>query len=268
MADEFDEDDRPRRTRREGSSSGSGVRTAIIIVGIVAILGFCTVGGLVALIIYGAREIGKSVTQSMAQMDAEMRYDSVAQAMLAYRTKHGHFPPPAMPTRSGKRGLSWRVAILPELGHEDLYKQFKIDLPWDDPENIRLSSLTPSEFLPPNVTISQDTHLRVFVGNGAMFEFGKKTVSGPPKAKDEIGVTDALSDTIMFVEATQPVLWIKPDELPFDPNAPLPSLGMPANDYFFLYTADGLGRPQPKTMKPMNLRAAITANGGELVFWD
>jgi Protein of unknown function (DUF1559) len=220
MADDFD-DDRPRRSRRTEPSeeTGSGVKTAIIVVGIVALLGFCTVGGLVALVVYGAREISKSVTQSMAQMDAEIRYDAVAQAMLAYQSKHGHFPPPAMTTKSGKRGLSWRVAILPELGHDDLYKQFKIDLPWDDPENMRLAGSAPYQFLPPNASMGQDTHLRMFVGNGAMFEFGKKTVSGAPKAMDEIGVTDALSDTIMFVEATQPVLWIKPDHCRSTPPA-------------------------------------------------
>jgi hypothetical protein len=269
MADDFD-DDGPRRPlppSDDGSGSGSGLKVILIVIGVVAIFGFCIVVSLVGLIVVGVREAGKSMTQTFAQIETQIRYDAVAQAMLAYQTKNGHFPMPAMKTKDGKRGLSWRVAILPELGHDVLYKQFKLDLAWNDPENMRLASQMPYQYFPPDTSSGQNTHLRMFVGNGAMFEFGKKTVT-VATAADEIGITDGLSNTIMFVEATQSVLWIQPDELPFDPNGPLPTLGMPTNDYFFLYTADALGRPQPKTMKPKNLRAAITANGGETFTWD
>jgi Protein of unknown function (DUF1559) len=268
MQDEFDDEPRRRPDDETAEKSGSGVKIVVLIVGSVVILAFCVVVSLVGLIVYGVREASKTITKSMAQFETQIRYDAVTRAMTAYEAKNGHFPPPAMKTRDGKPGLSWRVAILPQLGRDDLYKQFKIDQPWNDPENMRLAGQIPYEFLPPNMTAGQNTHLRLFVGKGAMFEFGKKTVSGVPKGPDEIGVTDGLSNTILIVEATQAVLWIQPDELLFDPKGPLPALGMAGNDYFYLATADGFGRPQAKLMKPQNLRAAITANGGELVSWE
>ena len=109
--------------------------------------------------------------------------------------------------------------------------------------------------------MEQKTYLRVFIGNGAMFEHNKVSVAGFAGV-DQLPIGDGLGSTIMFVEASQPVLWIQPDELPFDPNN-LPALGLPGKNNFFAATADGFMRSVPKTIRPQNLRAAITANGGE-----
>ncbi len=39
---------------------------------------------------------------------------------------------------SGKPLLSWRVHLLPLLDEQDLYNQFKLNEPWDSPNNIKL----------------------------------------------------------------------------------------------------------------------------------
>ena len=44
----------------------------------------------------------------------------------------------AIADSTGKPGLSWRVAILPYLEQDTLYKQFKLDEPWDSPHNKKL----------------------------------------------------------------------------------------------------------------------------------
>src|SRR5207247_2011049 len=42
--------------------------------------------------------------------------------------------------KSGKLGLSWRVALLPFLEQDNLFKQFKLDEPWDSENNKKLIS--------------------------------------------------------------------------------------------------------------------------------
>lgn len=273
MSDEFDPDEPrrrfpPRPSASKSADSSSGVRVLLLVVGAIAIMAFCLIAGVIGLAIYGARQVGKSISQSMAQLGAQTNYMGVGQAMLMYEAEHGHFPPPAMKTKDGSRGLSWRVAILPQLGYQELYKQFKLDQPWNHPDNLKLVSQIPYQYLPPNTLAGQTTHLRVFVGNGSMFDWDKYAVTGVKKSPDEIPISDGASNTIMFVEAADAVNWIQPDELDFKPNNPLPALGLPGQDYFFLATADGLVRMELKSMKSSNLKAAITANGGETFTWE
>jgi hypothetical protein len=273
MSDEFDLDE-PRRRRPvrpapvERDNSGSGVTTVFIILAVVAVLAFLLILGVVGLAIYGARQVSKSISASMAQIGAQVNYGGVATALTMYQAEHGHFPPPAMKTKDGSKGLSWRVAILPQLGYPDLYKQFKLDEAWNHPDNLKLASQMPYQFQPDNNVAGQKTHLRVFVGNGAMFEWGKRAVTGAPTKPDEIPIGDGISNTIMFVEAADAVNWMQPDELEYKPNSALPALGMPGQNYFFLATADGMVQMQLKTLKPANLKAAITANGGETFTWE
>ena len=53
------------------------------------------------------------------------------------------FPMGAICDASGKPLLSWRVAILPGLEQGNLYKQFRLDEPWDSPHNLTLLPLMP-----------------------------------------------------------------------------------------------------------------------------
>ena len=50
--------------------------------------------------------------------------------------------------KDGRSLLSWRVAILPYIEQEALYKQFKLDEPWDSDTNKKLShTATPTSSL-------------------------------------------------------------------------------------------------------------------------
>jgi hypothetical protein len=57
-------------------------------------------------------------------------------ALHNYAAANGHLPPAVSRGPDGKPLLSWRVAILPYLEEEQLYKQFHQDEPWDSPHNI------------------------------------------------------------------------------------------------------------------------------------
>jgi beta-lactamase regulating signal transducer with metallopeptidase domain len=67
-------------------------------------------------------------------------------ALLAYRADHGHFPPPALRSAGSQHSHSWRVALLPYLGRQDLYNQYRLDLPWNSSENLRLLSQIPDVY--------------------------------------------------------------------------------------------------------------------------
>ncbi|OWK42909.1 hypothetical protein FRUB_02506 [Fimbriiglobus ruber] len=66
-----------------------------------------------------------------------------------------------------------------------------------------------------------------------------------------------------MVEAAQTVPWAQYNELPFDPNGPLPPFGAPQRDTFLVGMADGSVRTVKKSVSPQVLKGAITANGGE-----
>ena len=41
---------------------------------------------------------------------------------------------------------SWRALILPYLGHEDLWKAYRMSEPWDSPHNLKLAKSAPREY--------------------------------------------------------------------------------------------------------------------------
>ncbi len=77
------------------------------------------------------------------QSGVETNLAEIGKAMHQYLKVHEHFPPAAISSKDGKPLLSWRVALLPYLGHEELYKQFKLDEPWDSEHNQKLLDKMP-----------------------------------------------------------------------------------------------------------------------------
>ena len=66
-----------------------------------------------------------------------------------YESTSGFLPPAAVTDADGKPLLSWRVVLLPMIEEEGLYKQIKLDEPWDSPNNRRFN-MPPSNFVCPS----------------------------------------------------------------------------------------------------------------------
>ncbi|HVK15443.1 MAG TPA: DUF1559 domain-containing protein [Fimbriiglobus sp.] len=156
-----------------------------------------------------------SRTQSMNNMK------QIALAMHNYHDAYGALPPAAIVDRKGKKLLSWRVMILPYIEQDNLYKQFKLDEPWDSEHNKKLIPMMPKTYADPRMPYEPGkTYYKVFVGKNAGFDWlkGHKFPGSFP---------DGTSNTIMTAAAGEPVVWTKPDDFEFDAEKGPPDLSKP-----------------------------------------
>jgi tRNA A-37 threonylcarbamoyl transferase component Bud32 len=198
-------------------------------------------------------------------------------AMHNMATVSGGMLPPAAITdpKSRKPLLSWRVAALPYLQQEALYKEFKLNEAWDSEHNKKLLPLMPTLFAIPGAKTPEPyaTYYQAFVGPGTAFEPqpGQHPFFGAPGLRFPAAFPDGTSNTIFFAEAAEAVPWTKPADLVYDPKRPLPVLGGPFPDGFHAALADGSVVFVRKTVSEKTLRGAITRNGGEVLpdkWWD
>lgn len=207
-----------------------------------------------------ARPAGDPPAETPGVVTARNNLRQIALALHAHVATHGRFPAAAIHGKDGTPLLSWRVAILPYIEQDDLYRQFKLDEPWDSPHNKKLLNRMPSLYAVPGKEKSQLTHYQVFTGPGALFD-GKEGV----KPAD---IRDGIPTTILAVEAKEGVPWTKPADLVHDAKKPLPALGGLAEGGFHLLWADGTVRFISARFDEAMLRAAITRAGGEKVERD
>ena len=189
--------------------------------------------------------------------------------MHNYANVHRFLPPHALYSKDGRPLLSWRVALLPYLEQDLLYKKFKLDEPWDSPNNKALLKYMPPSYIPPEERPSTEpyhTYYQVFVGTngpvGPLFE-------PSPKYRVALngGIPDGTSGTFLIVEAGTAVPWTKPEDIVYDPAKPLPKLGGLYQDGFTAVFADSSARFLTRDLDEETIRACITRNGGEPIEW-
>jgi hypothetical protein len=183
----------------------------------------------------------------------------VALALDNYNQEHGRLPPAVVYGEDGRPLHSWRVLILPFIAQEELYKEFKLDEPWDSPHKLALLPRMPATYAPPPGKARKvppyHTVVHVFVGKGAAFE-------GREGLRFDADFLDGMSNTLLLVEAGKPVPWTKPEDLPYDPDQPLPELKLLFRDGFRAATVAGGRQWVPKDISEQTLRRAIVRHDG------
>jgi hypothetical protein len=169
--------------------------------------------------------VKRAKDEKLQQLEARNRAGSrgnlkvIGLAFHNHLDTHNRFPADLL-DKKGKAILSWRVALLPYIEQNDLYKQFKVDEPWDSKHNLALLDKMPKTFQCPRVTLKRKgyTVYQVFSGEETPFRPGQRGIGIG-------GIPDGLSNTIMAVEATAAVPWTKPADIPFDSKKDLPDFG-------------------------------------------
>jgi hypothetical protein len=175
-------------------------------------------------------------------------------AIINYADQNdGNMPPEVVYSKDGKPLYSWRVAILPQLDREDIYRKLKLDEPWDSAHNKPILDKMPSMFELPGIkTDAGMTYFQIFKGAGS---FSTKN----ERARFPASFRDGPSQTILVVEAAEPVHWAAPKDIEYsDKVSPLKQVGKHYGKGTLAAMGDGSVRFIPDGVVEKDFRAAIT----------
>jgi hypothetical protein len=204
-------------------------------------------------------------------MDASRRNQRIGQfkeltiAMQNYHDVNKHLPPAAICDKDIKPLLSWRVAILPYIEQNELYKQFHLAEPWDSPHNRALIEKMPTCYADPDPKINQ---LTVAGKTTYQVPIGKETAFPNNEGISFREIKDGTSNTVLVVEVEpgKAIEWTKPEDWKVDLEHPHEGLKRSDRDYATLGFADGhVLIINPQKIEDKKLRAMITRAGGEVV---
>ena len=194
--------------------------------------------------------------------------NNIRQLILAafnYESANKSFPAAYSQVENGKPLLSWRVHLLPHLGQQELYEKFRLDEPWDSPDNKKLIELMPAAFDNPNLALEPGKTSYLGVS-------GKSGVLAIPDSANKTGrgiglgsISDGASNTIMILESNSEnaAIWTKPDYLDADAVEDVLSIagGIDGINAGF---ADGSVQTL-RDVDNQSLKKMMTRNGGEVV---
>jgi hypothetical protein len=143
----------------------------------------------------------------------------IANGIWNYYYVYKTFPTDIVDDR-GKPLLSWRVRLLPFIEGDSLYKQFKLNEPWDSAHNRELVSLIPRAYTTPYDSEDATKSGKTVV----VAARGPHTFFGPGKSRKKEDIQNPLA--IMLVGAEHAPIWTKPEDLAYDPADPAKGLGV------------------------------------------
>ncbi|MEZ6046212.1 MAG: DUF1559 domain-containing protein [Planctomycetaceae bacterium] len=200
-------------------------------------------------------------------LDAEAAYlkqmQEIADAMQELRFRYADsFEYPALlgsklRDENNEFYLSWRVYLLPFLGFQELYDQFKRDEPWDSPNNIALIDQMPEIFRSIGHG-ANTTSFHVISGEGGLFS------KRPPRIDY---IKDGLSNTILFLEggADTNTVWTNPAKLQFEADDPFSIFAGAVPDIFRMGMVDGHVLQFKHGLTPEQFGAMVTYDSSDSV---
>jgi len=129
-------------------------------------------------------------------------------AMASHRAAQKTLPGVAISSSDGKPLLSWRVAILPYLGQQELYSKFKLNETWDSPANQALIASIPTVYACPSGELKEGmTTYRLISSGKSAYKDGK------PVATTALTALGGAAAVPLVVDAgdEHAVAWTAPD---------------------------------------------------------
>jgi hypothetical protein len=196
----------------------------------------------------------------------------IALAFHNHNDAYNGLPAHAIYSKAGKPLLSWRVALLPFLEEAALYKEFRLEEPWDSAHNKKLLARMPRVYAPPvsgKPVKPNATYYQVFTGPDTPFDPRAARGAAPVSlgARIPASFPDGTSNTLLVVEAAEAVPWTKPADLPYDARKAVPKLGGLFPEGFHAALVDGSVTFLGRKIDEKALRALITPAGGEVIDW-
>ena len=154
-----------------------------------------------------------------------------------------------------QKGLSWRVAILPLLGYDELYKKFNLKEPWDSPTNEALLKYIPPEFVSPE-HFDENTNYQMFVNGTALFS--------EKENKDKTDISDGKYVVVMGeVDRKFAVPWTAPYDYDVSEEPLNRGIGNERQDGVFVGWLTGRPSLWPNPINVAELKKALTFEAGD-----
>lgn len=194
---------------------------------------------------------------------AQSNLHKVALALRTHRNRTGRCP-----VSSSTDGVafpySWRVAILPDLGYEELFAEYNFSAEWNSPANNGLHLRSPRELLFPSSQKSGYTCFLMITGSGSF--------ANELDCADQSQSNDGKANTIVLIETSaSDVRWLQPTDIDIGKVGDRISreqLLVGRCVRVGVIFADGTPLRLDADLPKDALSALCTINGGELVYRD
>jgi hypothetical protein len=204
-----------------------------------------------------AARINEQNQAKAAAASSMNKVKNIATALLAYHKDKGKFPPAATLSKEGKPLLSWRVQILPYLGHNFLYKQFRQNEPWDSEHNKKFIRRIPPSFRETQDDLNKGTTpFQAPVGIATLFNPGGT-------GTNSIQIINELSNTIMLVKVPEDktAIWTKPEDWEIDISLPAKDLLKGFSNAIVFACADGEVKAIPLKEAEEKIKSMLVIDG-------
>jgi hypothetical protein len=129
-------------------------------------------------------------------------------ALHAYHELYDSFPPAYVLGEKGEHWHSWRVLLLPQLGHAELFAQYRFDEPWNGPHNRKLLDQMPEVYGCP-ADRDRDKGLTNYFAL-----VGTQTMWPEQYATAYRQIRDGTSSTVCLIESVdEGIAWLEPRDL-------------------------------------------------------
>lgn len=218
----------PGRAPLKGVAGSQGPSVPLLVGGAVAVLAILGFG--VAILMMNGGKVAHGPSLAVGSDEEQIKQSKrqltgIAIALHQYHDTFRVLPPEKELARrddSGRPLLSWRVHLLPFIEEQELYRQFKLDEPWDSPHNSALVEQMPKLYRRPGSQAGPGRTCYLGIdGVGGAFEGGG--------GKGFHQFIDGTSNTAIIVEVNDSlaVEWTRPADYSYattDPGAGLRSV--------------------------------------------